>query len=95
MSVNLTQYKDTFGAPNTGIHSYSVANIAIVDVALTGVASYGVAKLTGWSFLPTFVGAVVVGELFHYAFGVQTRGLSALGIKVEQDGTEERKCPMH
>jgi hypothetical protein len=98
MSYDLTQYKDIAGKPGEGIHSYSVANIAIVDVALTGVASYGVSKLTGWSFFPTFAGAVVVGELMHYAFGVETRLLKALGVTVPEsqhnNEGETPKCPM-
>jgi len=28
----LCKYKNMFGAPNTGIHSYRICNIAIVDV---------------------------------------------------------------
>jgi hypothetical protein len=40
MSGSLCKYKDIFGIPGKGVHSYRFFNIAIVDVFLTLVLSY-------------------------------------------------------
>jgi len=36
----LCKYKDIFGKPNTGAHSYRLFNIAIVDMVATFLAAY-------------------------------------------------------
>ena len=41
----LCKYKDLFGKVDTGIHSYRIANIAIVDVLLTGLFAYIISLL--------------------------------------------------
>lgn len=34
------QYKDVFGAPNTGVHAYRIFNLALVDVVLTILSGF-------------------------------------------------------
>ena len=34
------QYKDIFGKPNEGVHSYRLFNIAIVDLGMTLIGGY-------------------------------------------------------
>ena len=36
----LCKYKNALGRPGKGIHSFRIANIAVVDVALTFVLAY-------------------------------------------------------
>ena len=34
------QYKDIFGKPNEGVHSYRLFNIAVVDLGMTLIGGY-------------------------------------------------------
>lgn len=73
-------YKNIFGEPGTGAHSIRFMGFAVADTVLT----FLLALYTQWEFGGKvwfhFVFWIVVGELLHYAFGVQTAGLTALGI---------------
>lgn len=44
----LSYYKDIFGAPNTGIHSYRLFDIAIVDLLFTILVSYLITYIMRW-----------------------------------------------
>ena len=65
-------YKDIFGKPGTGAHSYRFLGLAIVDVALTVL----VAVLTAWLFkIPlvwSLVGWFLAGIILHRLFCVRT-----------------------
>lgn len=73
-------YKNIFGEPGTGAHSIRFMGVAVADTALT----FMLAVYTSWEFggnvLLHFLFWVILGELFHYAFGTQTAVLTALGI---------------
>lgn len=73
-------YKNIFGAPGTGVHSIRFMGVAVADTVLT----FLLAVYTAWEFRGNvwfhFLFWVIVGELFHYAFGTQTAVLTALGI---------------
>ena len=73
-------YKNIFGAPGTGVHSIRFMGVAVADTVLT----FLLALYTAWEFRGNvwfhFLFWVIVGELFHYAFGTQTAVLTALGI---------------
>jgi hypothetical protein len=66
------KYKDAFGEPSKGIHAYRLFNVAVVDVVLTAVAAYGAAAWFRCSFAYTLVCLLVIGEVFHVLFGVDT-----------------------
>ena len=74
-------YANIFGAPGTGAHSIRFMGVAVVDTTLT----FMLAMYTSWEFGGTvflhFLFWVVIGELFHYAFGTQTALLTMLGVK--------------
>jgi hypothetical protein len=91
---DLSKYKDTFGVPGQGVHSYRVADVAVLDVAMTAVGAFGISKVTGWSFWKTLVGAFVVGEAAHYAFGVDTKVMRVLGLSEKFNSENKQKCPM-
>jgi len=38
----LCKYKNIFGKPNTGVHSYKLFDLAIVDIAVTLLAVYAI-----------------------------------------------------
>ena len=46
----LCRYKNALGRPGKGIHSYRIANIAVVDVALTVLMAYIIWVLTECDF---------------------------------------------
>jgi uncharacterized protein YjbI with pentapeptide repeats len=37
--MNLCRYRNVFGAPGEGVHSYRFLNIAVIDVVFTFVAN--------------------------------------------------------
>lgn len=72
--MNLDQYKDIFGKPYEGVHQYRIPIIdwALIDVALVALVAY-IFYLFGYgNFWLTFVILFILGEIFHYMFGVQT-----------------------
>lgn len=74
----LCQYKDIFGAPRTGAHSYRVFDIAIVDTALTAAAAYYISRNSEYSFPVIFSGLFVLGIGMHRLFCVDTAFLQML-----------------
>ena len=79
-------YANIFQAPGTGPHAYRFMGLAVVDTGLTIAAAWvaswyvGVLSLFWW-----LVAFFVLAEVLHYVFGVQTAGLTMLGIKVQCD----------
>lgn len=75
--VDLCKYKDIFGKPGQGAHSYRFAGVAIVDVAATVAVAWLTTKVVSRDGKPvTFVGALVFWLLaavfFHWLFCVRT-----------------------
>lgn len=69
---DLCKYKDIFGKPNQGAHSYRIFNIAIVDVLLTILAAYLLSILTGYKFVYTLIFMFILGIISHRIFCVRT-----------------------
>jgi hypothetical protein len=79
-------YANIFGAPGTGPHAYRIFGFAAVDTALTVLAAWIASWWVGVISFPMWLLAFfVLAEVSHYAFGTQTAGLTALGIKVQCD----------
>ena len=70
--LNLCKYKDIFGKPNEGAHSYRIFNIAIVDVVLTILAAYLLSILTGYNIIYTLIFMFILGIISHRIFCVRT-----------------------
>jgi len=70
--MNLCQYKNIFGTPNTGAHSYRLFNIAIVDLGFTILASYLIAKYFSMNFVYVFIILMLIGLIMHKLFCVDT-----------------------
>lgn len=70
------QYKDIFGKPNEGIHSWKILGFAMVDTLLTLLAAYFIAKyfdLKGVvGILFVFVALLIFSVLIHKLFCVET-----------------------
>ena len=70
--INLCKYKDIFGAPNTGLHSYRIFNIAIVDVILTILAAYLLSYFFRINLMYSLLFMFVLGIISHRLFCVRT-----------------------
>jgi hypothetical protein len=69
---------DFFGAPRTGVHSYRLFDIAIVDAGLTLVAALAWTRTTGTPLAQTSAVLFMSGIIAHWAVGVNT----AVGVKL-------------
>ena len=68
--MDLSKYKDIFGAPNTGLHKYRLFNIAIIDVIMTIIAIIILSKFYNPVYLT--IGLFGLGIISHRLFGVRT-----------------------
>ena len=67
------KYKDIFGKVKTGAHSYRIANIAIVDVAMTVLFAYIISLgCPTCTFYPTLLVLFLLGIVLHRLFCVRT-----------------------
>jgi len=65
-------YKNLFGSPGTGLHSYRLGGLAIVDVLLTILVAGLVSFYMEWPFWPTLGGLFLLGIALHWLFCVRT-----------------------
>jgi len=68
----LCKDKNIFGAPETGIHSYRLFGVAIMDVIMTIIGSIIISFFTGWKVSYTLIGLFLLGILLHRMFCVRT-----------------------
>ena len=66
------KYKDIFGKPGTGTHSYRILNIAVVDVSLTVISSFMISWLTGYSIRWVLLFMFILGIVLHRLFCVNS-----------------------
>jgi hypothetical protein len=67
-------FKDIFGKPGTGPHSYRIFDIAVVDTALTVLGAFLISKyiFKKTPFLITLLFFFLLGEILHWIFCVDT-----------------------
>lgn len=70
--MNLCKYKNIFGEPGTGAHSYRLFGVAIVDVVLTIIAAYIVSYYFKFSFIYVLLIFFAAGIILHRLFCVRT-----------------------
>jgi len=70
--MNLCKYKNMFGEPNKGVHSYRLFNVAIVDVIMTLVVAYLLSYFFKISYLLSCVILFTLGIIMHRLFCVKT-----------------------
>ena len=73
-------YKDMFGVPGQGVHSYRFLDTAIVDYVLTIALAAVVTKFTGMPFVLSTILMFVLGIVLHAVFCVSTNTTKYLGI---------------
>lgn len=70
--MNLCKYKNIFGEPNKGVHSYRIFNIAIVDVLATLLLAYIFNHFSQVPFLYSSLFMFILGIIVHRLFCVRT-----------------------
>lgn len=68
----LCKYKDIFGKPGTGVHSYRFMGVAIVDVILTLIGAIIISYYTKYSFFIVATILFILGIILHRIFCVRT-----------------------
>lgn len=66
------EYKDIFGKPNEGAHSYKINNIAVVDVLMTIIVGWLFAHYYNYNKLKTILFLLLVSIPVHMLFCVKT-----------------------
>lgn len=69
----LCEYRDVFGAPNTGFHARRIAGLALWDVVGTLVLAWPLARWTSWPYVRSLAFLLVLGILLHWVFCVPTK----------------------
>jgi hypothetical protein len=70
--MDLCKYKDIFGKPREGVHSYRIFNIAIVDLGLTIIIGYLISKFFKLKLLYVLIVLFILGIIAHKLFCVKT-----------------------
>ena len=74
-------YATLLGKRGEGVHSSRFMGFALNDILATIVVAF----LTSWiyniSFLYSFTGWFILGEVLHFLFGVDTRFLEFIGLR--------------
>lgn len=70
--MDLCKYRNIFGSPGSGVHSYRIFNLAIVDVAFTIIGAYFIAQYIGYPFHYVLPALFLLGIIMHRIFCVQT-----------------------
>lgn len=65
-------FKDIFGKPREGVHSYRIFDIAIVDVIMTFGAAYLISENSQFTFIQSSLGLFVSGFILHWLLCVET-----------------------
>lgn len=71
--MSLCQYKNIFGEPNVGAHSYRLFGIAIIDTVLTILAAILLAYFFKWNLVIVLVVLFLLGIIAHRVFCVRTQ----------------------
>lgn len=70
--MNLCKYKNIFGEPGKGPHSYRLFGVAIVDVVLTIIAAYIISYFFKYPFIYVLLILFASGIVLHRLFCVRT-----------------------
>jgi hypothetical protein len=76
--MNLCKYKNMFGAPGEGVHSYRICDIAVVDVIATLGAAGALSTYFGAPCWQVFIALIILSIFVHVAFCVQTTLVKAI-----------------
>ena len=71
--MSFCKYKDIFGKPNEGVHTYRIFDFALVDIVGTIIGAYIIYKLTGYDFNTILISLFIFGIIIHKIFCVKTK----------------------
>jgi len=77
---SLYKYRNIFGEPNKGVHSYRIGGFAAVDVILTIIAAIFIAWFFDTSLIATSIALLFLGIVSHKVFCVDTKLNNMLGL---------------
>jgi hypothetical protein len=66
------EYKNLFGEPGTGIHSYRIMDVAVLDFGVTAIVAWGLSYVFKISFWLSFLLFFITGIFVHRLFCVRT-----------------------
>ena len=70
--MNLCQFRNMFGQPRQGIHSYRIYDIAIVDTVLTIILAYLISMYFSYNFWALLIFLLFFSIFIHWLFCVDT-----------------------
>jgi hypothetical protein len=68
----ICKYKNIFGEPRKGAHSYRLFDIAIVDVVSTVILAAVISKIWKLDFIKVLIIVFLLGIILHRLFCVDT-----------------------
>uniref|UniRef100_A0A6C0DR87 Uncharacterized protein n=1 Tax=viral metagenome TaxID=1070528 RepID=A0A6C0DR87_9ZZZZ len=71
-TFDFCKYKNIFGEPGKGAHSYRFMNVAIVDVVLTFLVAWIISYFTKYSYVYVLATLFLLGIYLHWLFCVDT-----------------------
>lgn len=82
MQLNiLNKWKNIFGRPNTGVHSYRFMNVAMFDYVGTIIIAFIISWITKIPVELTTIFSFAIGIISHILFGVETNTTKFLNLK--------------
>jgi hypothetical protein len=79
----LCQYKNIFGEPQKGVHSFRIYDIAVVDVLFTILAAYILYKKYNYNFIYCLLILFILSIFCHWIFCVDTTVIKWLRLIVK------------
>ena len=86
-------YKHILGIPGQGVHAARFLGLSINDILMTIAAAALTSLIFKLPFWPTLLIWLIVGEVLHYLFGVQTALLDYIGLRVQCDTSRVGVAP--
>jgi hypothetical protein len=71
--MSLCKYKDLFGKPGEGIHSWRIFDFGVIDILTTIAGAYLISYLTGFSLVYVLPAVFLLGIYVHRLFCVRTK----------------------
>ena len=72
MTNPFCKYKNAFGKPNEGIHSFRMFGIAVIDVLVVVGLAYLISRFSGYNFWIVLAITFLTGIFVHRLFCVRT-----------------------
>jgi hypothetical protein len=76
----LSQFKNVFGAPETGLHSVRFMGVALFDFGLTILLAMFITWKFGVPLDLSIIATLIISLFIHMLFGVETGALKYLGL---------------